>query len=192
MSDQDNSVDNQEEAVDQAAEQATEQGQETEAMQEVTVESLQLELQESVEKAEAYRDEAVRAQAEMQNVRRRAEQDVSKAHKFGQEKLVVELLNLVDNLERALVASRAENATLENLLEGVEMSQSMLMEGLKKFNVEQLDPHGEPFDPEQHEAMTAIPNAEMEPNTVMEVFQKGYTLNGRLIRPAMVVVSKAP
>ena len=187
MSDQDNSVDNQEEAVDQA----TEQGQETETMQEVTVESLQLELQESAEKVEAYRDEAVRAQAEMQNIRRRAEQDVSKAHKFGQEKLVMELLSLVDNLERALVASRAENATLENLLEGVEMSQTMLMDGLKKFNVEQLDPHGEPFNPEQHEAMTAIPNPEMEPNTVMEVFQKGYTLNGRLIRPAMVVVSKA-
>ena len=192
MSDQDNSVDNQEETVDQAADQATEQGPETEAMQEVTVESLQLELQESANKVEAYRDEAVRAQAEMQNVRRRAEQDVAKAHKFGQEKLVVELLNLVDNLERALVASRADNATLENLLEGVEMSQGMLMEGLKKFNVEQLDPHGEPFNPEQHEAMTAIPNAEMEPNTVMDVFQKGYTLNGRLIRPAMVVVSKAP
>ncbi|HCH23910.1 MAG TPA: nucleotide exchange factor GrpE [Oceanospirillaceae bacterium] len=192
MSDQDNSVDNQEEPVDQAADQATEQGPETEAMQEVTVESLQLELQESANKVEAYRDEAVRAQAEMQNVRRRAEQDVAKAHKFGQEKLVVELLNLVDNLERALVASRADNATLENLLEGVEMSQGMLMEGLKKFNVEQLDPHGEPFNPEQHEAMTAIPNAEMEPNTVMDVFQKGYTLNGRLIRPAMVVVSKAP
>ena len=187
MSDQDNSVDNQEEVVDQA----TEQGQETETMQEVTVESLQLELQESAEKVEAYRDEAVRAQAEMQNIRRRAEQDVSKAHKFGQEKLVMELLSLVDNLERALVASRAENATLENLLEGVEMSQTMLMDGLKKFNVEQLDPHGEPFNPEQHEAMTAIPNPEMEPNTVMEVFQKGYTLNGRLIRPAMVVVSKA-
>ena len=192
MSDQDNSVDHQEEAADQAAEQATEQGQETETMQEVTVESLQLELQESAAKAEAYRDEAVRAQAEMQNVRRRAEQDVAKAHKFGQEKLVVELLNLVDNLDRALVASRDENATLENLLEGVEMSQSMLMEGLKKFSVEQLDPHGEPFNPEMHEAMTAIPNADMEPNTVMEVFQKGYTLNGRLIRPAMVVVSKAP
>jgi molecular chaperone GrpE len=192
MSDQDNSVDHQEEAADQAAEQATEQGQETETMQEVTVESLQLELQESAAKAEAYRDEAVRAQAEMQNVRRRAEQDVAKAHKFGQEKLVVELLNLVDNLDRALVASRDENATLENLLEGVEMSQSMLMEGLKKFNVEQLDPHGEPFNPEVHEAMTAVPNADMEPNTVMEVFQKGYTLNGRLIRPAMVVVSKAP
>lgn len=192
MSDQDNSVDHQEEAADQAAEQAAEQGQETETMQEVTVESLQLELQESAAKAEAYRDEAVRAQAEMQNVRRRAEQDVAKAHKFGQEKLVVELLNLVDNLDRALVASRDENATLENLLEGVEMSQSMLMEGLKKFSVEQLDPHGEPFNPEMHEAMTAIPNADMEPNTVMEVFQKGYTLNGRLIRPAMVVVSKAP
>ena len=99
-------------------------------------------------------------------------------------------MGLVDNLERAITASKAENATLENLLEGVEMSQTMLLDGLKKFNVEQVDPHGEPFNPELHEAMTAVPNPDMEPNTVMDVFQKGYTLNGRLIRPAMVVVSK--
>ena len=101
-------------------------------------------------------------------------------------------MSLADNLERAIAASKSGNATLENLLEGVEMSQSMLMDGLKKFNVERLDPHGEPFNPELHEAMTAVPNPDMEPNTVMDVFQKGYTLNGRLIRPAMVVVSKAP
>ncbi len=182
MSEQENSVENQD----------LEQPVAEEGMQEVTVESLQAELAAAQEQAEAHKDEAIRAQAEMQNIRRRAEQDVAKAHKFGQEKLVTELLGLVDNLERAITASKADNATLENLLEGVEMSQNMLLDGLKKFQVEQLDPHGEPFNPEQHEAMTAVPNPDMEPNTVMDVFQKGYTLNGRLIRPAMVVVSKAP
>ena len=186
MSEQENSVENQD--VEQpAAEPTPESG-----MQEVTVESLQAELAAAQEQIEAQKDDVIRAQAEVQNMRRRAEQDVAKAHKFGQEKLVMELLGLVDNLERAITASKADNATLENLLEGVEMSQNMLLDGLKKFQVEQLDPHGEPFNPEQHEAMTAVPNPEMEPNTVMDVFQKGYTLNGRLIRPAMVVVSKAP
>ena len=186
MSEQENPVENQD--VEQpAAEPAPESG-----MQEVTVESLQAELAAAQEQIAAQQDDVIRAQAEVQNIRRRAEQDVAKAHKFGQEKLVMELLGLVDNLERAITASKADNATLENLLEGVEMSQNMLLEGLKKFQVEQLDPHGEPFNPEQHEAMTAVPNPDMEPNTVMDVFQKGYTLNGRLIRPAMVVVSKAP
>ncbi|MDP6969507.1 MAG: nucleotide exchange factor GrpE [Gammaproteobacteria bacterium] len=190
MSKQDNPADEQDQVVEQESVEQAEAEAEVEAMQEVTVESLQVELQAVLAQADSHKDEAIRAQAEMQNIRRRAELDVSKAHKFGQEKLITELLGLVDNLERAITASKAENATLENLLEGVEMSQTMLLEGLKKFNVEQLDPHGEPFNPELHEAMTAIPNPDMEPNTIMEVFQKGYTLNGRLMRPAMVVVSK--
>ena len=184
--------DNPAEEQEQLAEQEAVEQSEAETMQEVTLESLQVELQAALDQAASHKDDAVRAQAEMQNIRRRAELDVSKAHKFGQEKLITELLGLVDNLERAIGASNAENATLENLLEGVEMSQAMLLDGLKKFNVEQLDPHGEPFNPELHEAMTAIPNPDMEPNMVMEVFQKGYTLNGRLIRPAMVVVTKEP
>ena len=188
MSKKDNPAEEQEQLVEQeAVEQA-----EAETMQAVTVESLQVELQAALAQADSHKDEAIRAQAEMQNIRRRAELDVSKAHKFGQEKLITELLGLVDNLERAISASKVENATLENLLEGVEMSQTMLLGGLKKFNVEKLDPHGEPFNPELHEAMTAVPHPDMEPNTVMEVFQKGYTLNGRLIRPAMVVVTKEP
>jgi len=174
----------------QVAEQKSVEQAEAKTMQQPTVASLQVELQVILERAESHKDEAIRAQAEMQNIRRRAVLDVSNAHKFGQEKLITELLGLVDNLERAINASKVENVTLENLLEGVEMSHTMLMDGLKKFNVEQLDPHGEPFNPEFHEAMTTIPNADIEPNTVMEVFQKGYSLNGRLIRPAMVVVAK--
>ena len=186
MSKKDNPAAEQEQVVEQETVEPTAE----ESAPEVTVESLQLEFQAALELVENQKEDVIRAQAEVQNIRRRAELDVSKAHKFGQEKLVTELLGLVDNLERAITASKADNATLENLLEGVEMSQTMLLDGLKKFNVEQVDPHGEPFNPELHEAMTAVPNPDMEPNTVMDVFQKGYTLNGRLIRPAMVVVSK--
>lgn len=161
-----------------------------EVLQEVTVESVQAELELATAQVDEQQADVLRAQAEVQNIRRRSEQDVAKAHKFGQEKLMTEVVSLLDNLARAIEASKAEGASLKSLLEGVEMSQKMLLDGLKKFNVDQLDPHGEPFNPDLHEAMTAVPNPDLEPNTVMEVFQKGYTLNGRLVRPAMVVVSK--
>ena len=161
-----------------------------EVLQEVTVESVQAELELATARVDEQQADVLRAQAEVQNIRRRSEQDVAKAHKFGQEKLMTEVVSLLDNLARAIEASKAEGASLKSLLEGVEMSQKMLLDGLKKFNVDQIDPHGEPFNPDLHEAMTAVPNPDLEPNTVMEVFQKGYTLNGRLVRPAMVVVSK--
>ena len=161
-----------------------------EVLQEVTVESVHAELEAALARVDEQKADVLRAQAEVQNIRRRSEQDVAKAHKFGQEKLMTEVVSLLDNLGRAIDAAGAEGASLAVLLEGVEMSQKMLLGGLTKFNVEQLDPHGEPFNPAVHEAMTALPNPDLEPNTVMEVFQKGYTLNGRLVRPAMVVVSK--
>jgi len=161
-----------------------------EVLQEITVESVQAELEMALAKVDEQQADVLRAQADAQNTRRRSEQDVAKAHKFGQEKLMTEVVSLLDNLGRAIEAGSADGASLAGLLEGVQMSQKMLLDGLKKFNVDQLDPHGEPFNPELHEAMTAVPNPDLEPNTVMEVFQKGYTLNGRLVRPAMVVVSK--
>jgi len=161
-----------------------------EVLQEITVESVQAELEVAMAKVDEQQADVLRAQADAQNTRRRSEQDVAKAHKFGQEKLMTEVVSLLDNLGRAIEAGSADGASLTSLLEGVQMSQKMLLDGLKKFNVDQLDPHGEPFNPELHEAMTAVPNPDLEPNTVMEVFQKGYTLNGRLVRPAMVVVSK--
>jgi molecular chaperone GrpE len=161
-----------------------------EVLEEITVESVQAELEVALVKVDGQQADVLRAQAEVQNIRRRSEQDVAKAHKFGQEKLMTEVVSLLDNLGRAIEAGKSDGASLEGLLEGVEMSQKMLLDGLKKFNVDQLDPHGEPFNPALHEAMTAVPNPDLEPNTVMEVFQKGYTLNGRLVRPAMVVVSK--
>jgi molecular chaperone GrpE len=133
------------------------------------------------------KDQSMRAAAEAQNARRRAEQDADKAKKFALEKFVKELLPVVDSLEKGLESMQEVDETHR---EGVSMTLKMQLDVLSKFGVEQLEPQGEPFDPQFHEAMTMVPNPELEPNTVMDVMQKGYTLNGRLIRPAMVVVSK--
>lgn len=135
------------------------------------------------------KDQALRAAAEAQNVRRRAEQDVEKARKFALEKFIKELLPVVDSLEKAL-ESMGEEAS-EAHREGVSMTLKLQLDTLAKFGVEPVEPQGEPFDPQYHEAMAMVPNPEMEPNTVMDVMQKGYLLNGRLVRPAMVVVSQA-
>lgn len=134
------------------------------------------------------KDQSMRAAAEAQNARRRAEQDADKAKKFALEKFVKELLPVVDSLEKGLESMQEVDETHR---EGVAMTLKMQLDVLGKFGVEPIDPQGEPFDPQFHEAMTMVPNPELEPNTVMDVMQKGYTLNGRLVRPAMVVVSKA-
>lgn len=135
-----------------------------------------------------YQEAALRAQADAQNARRRAEMDVEKAHKFGLEKFAKEVITVADNLERALNSSDSSEDTMR---EGVELTLKGLSEVLNRFEVKPVDPHGEPFNPEFHQAMTMVPNPDLEPNTVMEVIQKGYTLHGRLLRPAMVVVSSA-
>ncbi len=137
------------------------------------------------------REQVLRIQAEMQNVRRRAERDVANAHKFALEKFAGELLPVVDNLERALAAIAVDDESQTAVREGLELTLKSFVDVLSKFGVEAVNPVGEPFDPEFAQAMAQVPNPEMEPNTVMEVFQKGYTLSGRLVRPAMVVVSKA-
>ncbi|MFA0810995.1 nucleotide exchange factor GrpE [Microbulbifer epialgicus] len=138
------------------------------------------------------KDIALRAQAEEQNARRRAQQDIDRARKFAVEKLLQDLLPVVDNLERALATIDSADESNKALVEGIELTHKSFVDTLTKNSVEVVDPAGEPFDPELHQAMTQIPNGEVEPNTVLEVFQKGYRLNGRLVRPAMVVVSKAP
>ena len=135
------------------------------------------------------KDQMLRVQAEAQNVRRRAEQDVEKAHKFGQEKFSRELLTVLDNLERALEATPEDEAT-KALREGVEMTLQGFLATLAKFNVEAINPQGEAFNPDLHQAMAMQDNAEFPANTVMAVMQKGYSLHGRLLRPAMVMVSK--
>ncbi len=138
------------------------------------------------------REDVLRAQAELQNVRRRAEQDVEKAHKFGQEKLLADLLPVVDNLERALAAMDVEDPASKAVVEGIQLTLKSFLDTLNRHQVVALDPRGEPFDPQLHQAMSLVPNPDVEPNTVIDVFQKGYTLHGRLVRPAMVVVSRAP
>lgn len=139
---------------------------------------------------ESYKDQAVRAAAEVQNIRRRAEMDVEKAHKFALEKFAKELLPVIDSLEKAIEAEKESGAEAGPLREGVEMTLSMFLSGIQKFNLEQIDPVGQPFDPALHEAMSMVPAPDSEPNTVIAAMQKGYTLSGRLIRPAMVMVSK--
>ena len=137
------------------------------------------------------RDELLRVQAEMQNLRRRTEQDIEKAHKFGQEKFSIELLAVMDNLERSSAAAEAsEDEAVQAIKEGVELTLKGFMECFKRFNIEAVDPLGEPFDPQLHQAMSIQESPDAEPNSVIAVMQKGYTLHGRVIRPAMVMVSK--
>ncbi|MDO7674157.1 MAG: nucleotide exchange factor GrpE [Reinekea forsetii] len=142
------------------------------------------------EEASKMRDQYLRSEAEMANLRRRVEKDVENAHKYGQEKLSRELLAVADNLERAVLSSESESADLVSLKEGVDLTLKGLKDLFVKFNIEAIDPEGNPFDPQLHQAMTMVENPNVEPNTVIAVMQKGYLLNGRLIRPAMVMVSK--
>ena len=161
---------------------------EPEAIEEVPLETLVEQLQADLSAA---RDSALRAQADAQNVKRRSEQDVEKARKFALERFCSELLPVVDNLERALEAATGEQAAVKPIAEGVELTLKSFLDALKKFNIEVVDPQGEPFDPQLHQAMSMLENNEVEPNTVIAVMQKGYTLNGRLVRTAMVMVSKS-
>jgi len=145
------------------------------------------ELQEQVSKAN---DQVLRIQAEMQNVRRRAERDVENAHKYALDKFTADLLPVVDNLERALSTIDAADEAQKAVNTGLELTLKTFVDVLARFKIEAVDPAGQPFDADLHQAVSMVPNPDLEPNTVMDVFQKGYTLNGRLVRPAMVVVSK--
>jgi molecular chaperone GrpE len=138
------------------------------------------------------REAVLRAQADAQNVMRRAEQDVEKARKFALERFCGELLPVVDNLERTLEAAASDSEIVRPLAEGVQLTLRSFHDTLRKFHIEVVDPEGEPFDPKLHQAMTMVENGTVEPNTVVAVMQKGYTLHGRLVRPAMVMVSKSP
>ena len=137
-------------------------------------------------------DLMLRIKAEADNIRRRASMDVEKAHKFALEKFAGDLLPVVDNLERALGFINREDEALKGVIEGVELTLKSFLDTVAKFGVNQIDPQGQPFNPELHQAMSIQPSADVAPNTVTFVMQKGYELNGRLLRPAMVGVSKAP
>ena len=140
---------------------------------------------------EAAKDAALRAQADAMNVQRRAEQEIEKARKFALERFCGDLLSVVDNLERALESSGDEQGSAA-LAEGVELTRKGFMDVLAKYGVEAVDPTGEPFDPETAQAMSMVEQPDAEPNSVVAVMQKGYLLHGRLLRPAMVMVAKAP
>lgn len=137
------------------------------------------------------KDSVIRAKAEVDNVRRRAAQDVEKARKFALEKFAGEMLITVDNLERALQSIDKEDESKKSVIEGIELTLQGLTASLDKFGVKAIDPQDQPFNPEFHQAMSMQEVPDVAPNTVIAVMQKGYELNGRLIRPAMVMVSKA-
>ena len=146
-------------------------------------------LQEEVAMA---KDAALRAQADAINAQRRAELDVEKARKFALERFASDLLPVVDNLERALESSAGSDADgIAAVVEGVELTLKSLVDVLAKNGITPVDPHGEPFDPQVAQAMSMVENPDVEPNTVIAVMQKGYLLKDRLLRPAMVMVSKA-
>ncbi|WP_371186398.1 nucleotide exchange factor GrpE [Thalassotalea maritima] len=136
------------------------------------------------------KDSVVRAKAEVENIRRRSAQDVEKARKFALEKFAGEMLTVVDNLERGLATIDAEDEAQKNTYEGVNLTLQGLLSGLDKFGVKAVDPQDQPFNPEFHQAMSMQEVEGVAANTVIAVMQKGYELNGRLIRPAMVMVSK--
>lgn len=143
-------------------------------------------------KADESRDLYLRTAAELENVRKRAERDAAAARKYGVEKLAADLLGVRDSLELGLSAAAEENAEIKAVVEGMELTLKQLSDTLERYGVTQIDPAGEAFNPELHEAMTTQESTEHPPNTVAQVLQKGYRLHDRLLRPALVVVAKVP
>jgi len=190
MTDTEKTVDNassEEEVIEQNQAEET-----TETPEGVDIADLQQRLEKAEVQAKDGQDKALRAHAEMENIRRRSERELENAHKYGMEKFATELLPVVDSLELALIAASAEDADIEKLREGTELTVKMLVSAFEKFGINPVHPIDETFDPDFHQAMTMIEHPEKDPNTVIDVMQKGYTIKERLIRPAMVVVSKAP
>ncbi|MBL1264174.1 nucleotide exchange factor GrpE [Candidatus Methylomicrobium oryzae] len=162
------------------------------AEQEPTVEQLQAKLDDAERKAQENWDKAVRTVAEMENLRRRTQRDIESAHKFALENFAKALLPVMDSLVLGLQAATGDSPEVQKFREGTELTLKQLEAVFNKFSIETVDPLGQPFNAEQHQAMMMQEIEGAEPNTVVNVFQKGYMLNGRLLRPAMVVVAKAP
>ncbi|MAV31045.1 MAG: nucleotide exchange factor GrpE [Cycloclasticus sp.] len=176
--------------------------QETKTVEEVVDETVELneetevvDLQAELEAAKARADEnwekVLLAKAEVENIRRRTQKDVEKAHRFSVEKFAKDMLAVVDSLEMGLASAETASGDVTAIKEGMELTQKQLLSALEKSGVNQVNPEGESFDPALHQAMSMVPSADHEPNTVIQVFQKGYTLNERLLRPAMVIVSQS-
>ncbi len=146
-------------------------------------------LEQAQRRMQSAEERALRLQAEMDNLRKRTLREVENAHKFGTEKLLSELLPVVDSLELGLGAAEGDKSEVVAMREGMELTLKMLRAALEKFGIEVIDPAGQPFDPESHQAISMQPGTGAPSNTVLTVVQKGYRLNGRLLRPAMVVVA---
>lgn len=153
-------------------------------------ERLRGELETATSRVQAAEERALRLQAEMDNLRKRTEREVENAHKFGVERLLNELLPVVDSMELGLSAADGDSADLASTREGIELTLRMLRTALEKFGIEAVDPAGQAFDPDAHQAISMQPGDGAAANTVLTVVQKGYRLNGRLVRPAMVVVAR--
>ena len=159
--------------------------------EEPTHEELQALLTDARSRADEHWDQCLRLQADIENLRKRNERDLANAHKFALEKIAGELLPVKDSLEMGLAAA-GENHDVSKLIEGSELTLKMLGSVLEKFNIKEINPLNDKFNPDYHEAMSMQDRDDVEPNTVVAVMQKGYLLNDRLIRPALVMVSKAP
>lgn len=177
---------------EQAAEAPQAEAQAAPGHQAESPDALKAQLEEAQAKAAENWDLYVRAQAEMENLRKRAARDVENAQKYALEKFVTELLGVRDSLELGLQAASGDAVDADKIREGTDLTLKMLAQLMDKFDIREIDPQGEKFDPEFHQAMSMQESQETPPNTVLMVMQKGYTLQGRLLRPAMVVVSKPP
>lgn len=162
-----------------------------ETQQPIDVGALRAELESARATADDYWNKLLRTQAEMENLRKRGARELEQAHKYAVERFATELLTVKDSLEMGVDAARNET-DVEKLREGTELTLRMLERALEKFGIEEINPQGQSFDPARHQAMTTQKNSELAPNTVIAVMQKGYAIGERLLRPAMVIVSKAP
>ena len=153
------------------------------------VDSLKKQVEEANVKAEQNWDAVLRTRAEMENLRKRQTRELENAHKFALDKIAAELLPVRDTLEMGVAAAN-EEADLSKIAEGTELTLKMLTQALEKFNIAEVDPVGEKFDPDKHQAISMQENTDQPANTVLSVMQKGYTLNERLLRPAMVIIAK--
>jgi len=181
------------EVLEQTAENVNEESAEATAAEtsEIDIAALQQQLEEAKQQAAENWDKAVRTVAEMENLKKRVQKDLDDERKYGLAKFAKELLSVLDSLELGIQAATGDSPEVLKLREGSELNIKQFESVFAKFNIEAINPLGQPFNPELHQAMVMQPSETAEPNSVLNVFQKGYVLNGRLLRPAMVVVAKA-
>ncbi len=181
------------EVLEQTKEEVEEQApaEPVEETQEVTIESLKQQLEQAQQQAAANLDKALRVQADMENLKKRVQKDLDDERKYGLAKFAKELLSVLDSLQLGIQAATGDSPEVVKHREGSELTIKQFESVFAKFNIEAIDPTGQPFNPELHQAMAMQPSSTVAPGNVITVFQKGYVMNGRLLRPAMVVVAKA-